>query len=104
MEKTARILFVGNSFTRIGDLPCVLTAMLNSGASGVRYAAETSLADAKGFQWHWEEGDAREKIAARLQALLDHIEILLFPCRLDIRRQFGRNSLDDDLYALKNTA
>lgn len=64
MTKTARILFVGNSFTRIGDLPGMLTAMLNRRAGHERYEAETSLADGRGFHWHWFQGEARQKIEA----------------------------------------
>jgi hypothetical protein len=62
MPKPARILFVGNSFTRIGDMPTLVTDLLSVGEPHVRYEAEMSVADGRGFHWHWREGDARERI------------------------------------------
>ena len=63
-----KALFVGNSYTAFHDMPRVLAEMAR--ASGRTLDVDMSVCGGKNLEWHWEEGDARSRIAAGGRAVV----------------------------------
>jgi len=57
----ARVLFIGNSLTFSNDLPGMVAALAK--AAGREVKCESIAVGNFGLQEHWEQGDARRKIA-----------------------------------------
>jgi hypothetical protein len=60
--KPLRVLFIGNSYTFVNNLPKLLEAVAASQKDGPRIETETSLRGGMALKWHWEEGKALEAI------------------------------------------
>jgi len=60
--ETLRVLFIGNSYTGVGSLDALVPAMVNGGPSRFRMESVRSISGGKDLKYHWEAGDALEKI------------------------------------------
>ncbi|MCC7339943.1 MAG: SGNH/GDSL hydrolase family protein [Bryobacterales bacterium] len=56
--KTLRVLFIGNSYTYLNNLPGLLEKIAAGEVSGPAIEAEGSLSGGKSLEWHWEQGQA----------------------------------------------
>ena len=60
--KPIRVLFIGNSYTYVNNLPKLVEAMGNVQTSGPRIQTEAFLSGGKTLKWHWEQAKALEMI------------------------------------------
>lgn len=58
--KTLKVLFVGNSYTYVNDMPELLKAMAKAKGHELEYVQQTP--GGRNFQEHWEEGVAVKKM------------------------------------------
>lgn len=61
-RRSLRVLFVGNSYTYLNNLPKLLEAIAASENGGPVIHTEASLSGGKTLKWHWEQGRAVEAI------------------------------------------
>jgi hypothetical protein len=61
-QKPVRILFIGNSMTLFWQMPSNLETMINGSQSGISIKSESCIAGGKGLTYHYEEGNALERI------------------------------------------
>jgi hypothetical protein len=59
-----RVLFIGNSYIFVNNLPAVLTRLAEVGSSGPALETETVAEGGWTLQRHWEAGNALKKIQA----------------------------------------
>ena len=57
-----KVLFIGNSYTHCNAMPDAVRTFAES--AGMAFSFEMSAPGGMTFAWHWDEGGAREKIAA----------------------------------------
>lgn len=63
-EAPLRILFVGNSYTQVNDLPSVVAKLIEAAPGGPRVEVESVLAGGAELFDHWETTGAKARIAA----------------------------------------
>ncbi|MCC6263569.1 MAG: hypothetical protein IT169_08330 [Bryobacterales bacterium] len=61
-RKALRVLFIGNSYTYLNNLPGILEKIAAAESEGPAIETEGSLSGGKTLQWHWEQGKALEAI------------------------------------------
>jgi hypothetical protein len=59
-----RVLFIGNSYIFVNNLPAVLTKLAEAGGTGLAIETETVAEGGWTLQRHWEAGTALKKIQA----------------------------------------
>lgn len=68
---TTRVLFVGNSYTYVNNLPALFVAIANAQAGGQRYEADLIAAPGGSIAERWRDGVAAQQIASgRWQVLV----------------------------------
>lgn len=60
--KPIRVLFIGNSYTYVNNLPKLVEALSETQKTGPRIQTEASLSGGKTLQWHWEHNNALEMV------------------------------------------
>jgi hypothetical protein len=60
--KTMQVLWIGNSYTAVNDLPAVVEAMVNEGHAGMRMKSHRYLSGGK--DWRWHHDDPKSQAAA----------------------------------------
>ncbi len=60
--KKIRVLFIGNSYTYVNNLPKLVESVAASQASGPRIETEAVVRGGASLKWHWEDGKALEAI------------------------------------------
>ena len=60
-QKPLKVLFIGNSYTSVGDLPEVITQMAKAKGKQIEYTAHTP--GGRSLQKHWHQGKAQQLIA-----------------------------------------
>jgi prepilin-type N-terminal cleavage/methylation domain-containing protein len=57
-----RVLWIGNSYTYVNDLPDLVGVLVKAGGGGIGYTCDSRLVGGATLQQHWEQGVALQKI------------------------------------------